>query len=793
MQTRAAARKAADASATGGSTSHGATTLATGGEPAPRKQAVAVPKRTAAARKRAPAASKLPTATSDKASAVPKRNRGKAALRQPMKGGWVLPHGMGASISPAEAPVPDDEIGPTPNVEDGTSVLKTSPQITNQEEPAENGAKTQRKITFRVTKPANSVEVEESATKETGEHPVESTRLTRSSTVNRTSNEAVHKSDLLVKEEDPTVIVDVAAKISTRKLLLIKGIVIAGGISAKSGGKVVVDATQILDPNFRMMLKRGLDNPYGLTPGFSPYPYRQVPTPEDCEEVYRLLADMHGECKPPEIMPAASLKIAGCGEVPCVLDALLRTLISGYTKMEHADKAISNLVEHYGLRNTGTGKGSINWEKVRDSPHEELQNMIRIAGGAVQRSRYIKLILDAVYEENLAKYGPDSGADLLSLDHMHSMTKDEALAKFVSYPGIGVKTAACVTLFCLQIPCFAVDTHVQKFCRWLGWTPSNADPDNCFRHGDHMVPDHLKYGLHQLFIRHGQLCFKCRKATKPGTKDWKEAPDCPLEHLLARTKDESVSGKRRRNLDDEGSDPDDEDDDQVENPRKKKKKTSSRPEMNRLDVNGEDGDKEEAEVEVKSKRPRTRKRAKGVNPPVKDDSDTDIEADTGEEESKVDIKTKLTRKARLKATKAQAKATPTDEDGVVAKVKRITRANAIRVAIKQPSDISTDSDADEEVGDELQQAEMDIDTGVNASERSNHSQGDTNISSGPSELRLQQSETEIDLKTSANEAIEDSQDGTETSSTLSEPPELSDDTELSELSDLSEVSDAEDR
>jgi hypothetical protein len=50
------------------------------------------------------------------------------------------------------------------------------------------------------------------------------------------------------------------------------------------------------------------------------------------------------------------------------------------------------------------------------------------------------------------------------------------------------------------------------------------------------VPDHLKYGLHQLFIRHGQQCFKCRKNTKPGTKAWENALECPLEHLLDRSK-----------------------------------------------------------------------------------------------------------------------------------------------------------------------------------------------------------------------------------------------------------------
>jgi endonuclease III len=338
------------------------------------------------------------------------------------------------------------------------------------------------------------------------------------------------------------------------KLLIIKGIAFKDGVVTKTLDRVTVDASKILDANFRLMLKRGKENPYGLTPGFSPYPYRRVPTPEACEEVHRILTELHGEVKQPEKMPAASLEVAGCGEVPCVLDALLRTLISGNTLMAMADAAVKNLAEHYGLRHEGTGAGSINWEKVRLSSHGELVQVIRVAGNGPKKASHIKQILDTVYEENLqrakqqAAVAADTGQggdkagmatpDLLSLDYMHKMSKDEALAKFVTYPGIGIKTAACVTLFCLRLPCFAVDTHVHKFCRWLGWVPEKADPDNCFRHGDFMVPDHLKYGLHQLFIRHGQQCFKCRKVTRPGTKDWDEAPDCPLEHLLDRSKDE---------------------------------------------------------------------------------------------------------------------------------------------------------------------------------------------------------------------------------------------------------------
>ncbi|KAK0615808.1 DNA glycosylase, partial [Bombardia bombarda] len=320
---------------------------------------------------------------------------------------------------------------------------------------------------------------------------------------------------------------------------------------------------RLLDPDFRKQIKRGKDNPSGLTPGYTPYLYREAPTPEACEEIYRILAEIDGDVKQPDKMPAASLEVAGCGEVPCVLDALLRTLVSSNTLMGLADVAIKNLGRHYGTRRDGTGAGSINWEKVRLSSHEELTQAIKITSCGPTKAKNIKRILDIVHEECPELYREKSTATtgsaekeaesgyqtasmpenasisspyILSLDHMRGMSKDEAMAKFVRFPGIGIKTAACVTLFCLRIPCFAVDTHVHRFCRWLGWIPEKADADNCFRHGDAKVPDHLKYGLHQLFICHGQRCFKCQKATKSGTMDWDEAPDRPLEHLLDRTK-----------------------------------------------------------------------------------------------------------------------------------------------------------------------------------------------------------------------------------------------------------------
>ncbi len=360
-----------------------------------------------------------------------------------------------------------------------------------------------------------------------------------------------------------------AAQASTgiRRLIVFKGVVMDDRTAVRVGTKFTAEVAEIKDLEFKSRVSRGADNLYGLTLGRSPYPHRTAPTREECEEVHRILTELHGEVVQPDKVPAPSLEVAGCGEVPSVLDALLRTLISGNTLMANADAAVMNLVNHYGLTEHGIGVGSINWEQVRLSPLTELVDTIKPAGCAGIKGAHIKAILDMVHAENAARVNAHINAErtgnsanlagaehesrgqvameiakaernILSLDHMHCMTKDKAMAKFLRYPGIGVKTAACVILFCLRIPCFAVDTHVHKFCQWLGWVPPKASELDSYNHGEFKVPDQLKYGLHQLFIRHGQQCYKCRKATRPGTIEWEEAPDCPLEHLLNRSKAE---------------------------------------------------------------------------------------------------------------------------------------------------------------------------------------------------------------------------------------------------------------
>lgn len=304
-------------------------------------------------------------------------------------------------------------------------------------------------------------------------------------------------------------------------------------------------------------------NKYGLTPGRTPFPDFAMPTPEACLEVKNLLSQLHGDVEPPKAIPPPSLEVTGCGEVPSVLDALIRTRLSAATTSKNSAYAFGGLVSKFGILEEGIGKGSVDWNKVREADVKDVEAAIMRGGLAPTKSKDIKAILDMVNEENIARreafvkekdtgekvdvVGSESlgqglkdleiaSADneILSLQYMHSLTPDEAMEEFTKYPGIGVKTASCVILFCLRRPSFAVDTHVHRLCRWLKWIPEKANENKAFSHCEVRIPNEYKYSLHQLFIRHGRTCGRCRASTSETSEAWKETV-CPIDHLVERT------------------------------------------------------------------------------------------------------------------------------------------------------------------------------------------------------------------------------------------------------------------
>ncbi|ETS78604.1 hypothetical protein PFICI_10666 [Pestalotiopsis fici W106-1] len=314
----------------------------------------------------------------------------------------------------------------------------------------------------------------------------------------------------------------------------------------------------------RRKARRTKENPYGLTPGETPYPEWTSPSADQCKQVYDILASIHDKVStlPPKKIPAPSLEVAGCGEVPCILDGLVRTVLSGSTTFESADGMLRKLVERFGVLKDGIGKGSVNWNNVRLAEFDDVYQQLKNGGLGKIKAKHIQGILAMVHDENMARRAAylteketgikadvagaadktdgqkrleimKADQEMLSLDHLHDLDTNEVMKHFVRYPGVGVKTAACVTLFCLQRPCFAVDTHVFRMSRWLGWVPQNTNEDDTFSHLEVRCPDELKYGLHQLFIQHGKDCYRCNDKSFMGTEAWEKA-ECPLEHLLNR-------------------------------------------------------------------------------------------------------------------------------------------------------------------------------------------------------------------------------------------------------------------
>jgi endonuclease III len=345
-----------------------------------------------------------------------------------------------------------------------------------------------------------------------------------------------------------------------------------GALSRRRAFDVSEDMTEkandLVSPSEQTPKKRQKKaNKYGLTPGDTPFPNHIKPTLEECEEINRLLSTLHGEVKPPEVIPPPSMEVTGCGEVPDLLDAILRTLLSASTTANNSNLSLQGLKAKFRLRESGVGKGSVNWEAVHKATLDEVIDSIKSGGLAKVKGTNIKKILDVVYNQNCARrdalleeketsrpaHIPGAGnmtkeqkdieiarikENMLSMDHVFEMTTDEAMDEMTKLPGIGVKTASCVILFCMKRPSFAVDTHVWRHCKWLGWVPETATRDQTFSHCEVRVPDHLKYSLHHLFLKHGKTCGRCRANTSVGTEEW-DSTDCPIDHLVNRT------GKRK--------------------------------------------------------------------------------------------------------------------------------------------------------------------------------------------------------------------------------------------------------
>lgn len=318
--------------------------------------------------------------------------------------------------------------------------------------------------------------------------------------------------------------------------------------------------------------------PYKTTP----FPKFQGPSAEDCTNVHALLVKEHGPCPQPAEIPPPSLKVAGCGQVRQVCDALLRTVLSTNTQFDNADKAVQGLHQAIGTVTENLQldpedypglKDCLDYSHLRTLPLKAVQQAIEKGGNHIEKGINIKATVDQIYvinaeraksfrEETAENPATVLAAELLSeqqkqqeiwmfdqgilhLEYLRVLSEKDAMNELMAFRGVGVKVAACILLFCMQKPVFAIDTHCFRLAKWLGWVPrglKKGGEDEAFAHLDATVPDHLKYDLHQQFIRHGQFCLKCKTNSNKGWADWDKTV-CPLEGFLQRTGKEKPDPK----------------------------------------------------------------------------------------------------------------------------------------------------------------------------------------------------------------------------------------------------------
>lgn len=237
----------------------------------------------------------------------------------------------------------------------------------------------------------------------------------------------------------------------------------------------------------------------------TPFPDFARPTLKDCTLAHSILTSLHGERKRPEKVVASS-SVAGCGDSPAVLDALVRTILSQNTSAANSTRAMKSMATVYGSSDA--------WDAIFAGGQPRLQKAIQCGGLSVSKSKSIFHLLSEVK----AKYGK------FSLDHLFEASDAEAMEELLSFPGVGPKTASCILLFCLQRPSFAVDTHVHRITGLMGWRPEQATREQAQAHLDDVVPDEFKYPLHVLLIAHGRTCGVCSaKPTEGGTCTLREA------------------------------------------------------------------------------------------------------------------------------------------------------------------------------------------------------------------------------------------------------------------------------
>lgn len=199
------------------------------------------------------------------------------------------------------------------------------------------------------------------------------------------------------------------------------------------------------------------------------------------------------------------------GEVPHIprrepMHELISTMLSHRTTQKNEDLAYQAMWRRYG-----------SWEAIQNAPMEELATTIEQAQFPGAKAANIKKALARINEER-GEY---------SLDFLKDWPMEQALEWLMSMPGVGIKTASLVLLFCFAKPVLPVDTHVHRVSGRIGLIPEKVTAEAAHALLAALLPNdpYILFNFHIALLKHGQrVCVwgnpKCMQCPLPSICEW---------------------------------------------------------------------------------------------------------------------------------------------------------------------------------------------------------------------------------------------------------------------------------
>jgi endonuclease-3 len=225
-------------------------------------------------------------------------------------------------------------------------------------------------------------------------------------------------------------------------------------------------------------------------------------------EVYKQLLQTHGE-RP--LVPRRE-----------PMHELISTMLSHRTTQKNEAVAFDRMWQYYG-----------NWEAIRDAPVEELAEKIEPANFPEVKAPNIKAALRQIIEERGEP----------SIEFLRDLPADEGLRWLMDLPGVGIKTASLVLLFCFGKDVLPVDTHVHRVSQRIGLIGPKANPTAAHALLLNLLPPdpYVLFNFHVSLLRHGQkICIwgtpRCEKCPLTDLCDWYQSHYSRLDKQQRSTK-----------------------------------------------------------------------------------------------------------------------------------------------------------------------------------------------------------------------------------------------------------------